>query len=132
MCVITVAPSLPKKRVSFRDTHEVFAVEKVDAALVQELFYNREDYRRFRSERRRQAVVEMAATSTSVNSGANTSAQRRRLSSKATAARRQKFQHLVSHRNARIMTPSSRLVRESSVRMQSLQGMRSHMTVLQQ
>lgn len=125
MCKITERPKL-QKRVSFGESkNEVFAVEKVDASLIQDLFYNREDYRRFRSERR-QAVV-----STNAEPAQLARPQpRRQVSATVAAARRQKFQQLVNQK--RTAGASARLVRESRStprRAQTLQGMRSHMRV---
>jgi len=43
--------SSPKRRVSFLDTsNQVIDVERIDASLIQDLFYNSTDYKRFRQE----------------------------------------------------------------------------------
>ena len=113
MCMITVAPEpvtsvcLPKKRVSFRESHEVFAVEKVDASLIQDLYYNREDFRRFRGEKCQVPPP-----------------QRRQLRTKTSGVRRQKFQKLAAQRTAALQQTNARLLRGG---VESLQGVRRHL-----
>ena len=128
MCLVTAPPSLPKKRVSFHEVNEVFSVEKVDARLIQDLFYSSEDFRRFRREGR-------TSSDTIASADANYQQRRRRNASNACAARRQKFQQSVATRNGGIRSTNSRLVlRESpaSRGLRTLHGMRTHVAVANQ
>ena len=107
------------RRVSFTTDHdEIFEVERVEAALIQDLFYGAADYQRFREERRSSSLCceaeAIAMTPTSPLRVINTTTKPKKHGEDVGyLERRQRLQRLVATRDAKITTSTTATTKAS-------------------
>ena len=96
------------RRVSFTADNDIFEVERVDAALIQDLFYGAADYRRFREERRNSILATTSASTVLV-----VNKPKKHGDDAGYMQRRQRLQRLVANRDDKI-TVAAKAPRPSS------------------
>lgn len=87
------------RKVSFTTCNQIFEVERVDAALLQDLFYGAADYQRFREERRKSLID---STTAPVSPVVMVTKPKKHGDDAGYMQRRQRLQRLVATRDVKV------------------------------